>query len=243
MIKSIFNWSGGKDSALALHHILQEQQYEVTTLLTSVNAEFQRISMHGVRRELLHLQAKAIGLPVKEILLPEMPDMATYDRVMKENLEQLQLDGVQCSIFGDIFLEDLRKYREDRLAEAGLIGHFPLWKKDTTALIHEFIDLGFKTVVVCAKSELLSDEFVGRVIDRDFLKDLPKQVDPCGENGEFHTFVYDGPIFKEPVAFELGEKVFKTYIAPKGKEDTCFSSDKAPQPQAGFHYIDLLPKR
>ncbi len=242
MTKSIFNWSGGKDSALALHKILNEGQFDIHALMTTVNSQFNRISMHGVRKELLYAQGKAIGLPVREILLPEMPSMTDYDQTMKNTLLDLKKEGITHSIFGDIFLEDLKKYREDRLAEVGLKGHFPLWKKDTTALIHEFIDLGFKTIVVCIHADKLPEEFAGRVIDRDFLKDLPKDVDPCGENGEFHTFVFDGPIFKEPVSFSQGEKVFKSYNTPKSKDDTCVSSDNAPRPQSGFHYCDLIPE-
>src|SRR5680860_100571 len=223
-IKSIFNWSGGKDSSLALYHILREGKYDVKALMTTVNAKYERISMHGVRKELLYAQGKSIGIPVKEIRLPEMPSMSAYDETMKNVLTDIKKQEITHSIFGDIFLEDLREYRESRLSEVGLKGHFPLWKRDTTELVQEFIDLGFKTVVVCVKSELLGEEFAGRVIDKDFLKDLPKGVDPCGENGEFHTFVFDGPIFKEPIKYELGEKVFKEYKAPKNKEDSCFSN-------------------
>ncbi|SFN96239.1 Dph6-related ATP pyrophosphatase [Salegentibacter flavus] len=238
-IKSIFNWSGGKDSSLALYHILREGKYDVKALMTTVNAKYDRISMHGVRKELLYAQGKSIGIPVKEIRLPEMLSMSAYDETMKNVLTDIKKQEITHSIFGDIFLEDLREYRESRLNEVGLKGHFPLWKRDTTELVYEFIDLGFKTVVVCVKSELLGEEFAGRVIDKDFLKDLPKGVDPCGENGEFHTFVFDGPIFKEPIKYELGEKVFKEYKAPENKKDSCFSnSDKK---SSGFHYCDLIP--
>jgi uncharacterized protein (TIGR00290 family) len=238
--RAIFNWSGGKDSSLALYHILNEKEYDVTGLMTTVNAKYNRISMHGVRNELLYAQGEAIGIPIKEILLPEMPSMSEYDETMKGVLSELKRDKVTHSIFGDIFLEDLRKYREDRLKEVGLTAHFPLWKRDTTDLVHEFIDLGFKTVVVCVKSELLSQDFTGRVIDHDFLKDLPKGVDPCGENGEFHTFAFDGPIFKHPIKYTVGEKVFKEYEAPKDKKDECFTS--APSKKtAGFHFCDLIP--
>ncbi|GAB3659268.1 diphthine--ammonia ligase [Echinicola sediminis] len=241
MIKSVFNWSGGKDSALALHHVLQGKKHQISHLMTTVNSKYDRISMHGVRKELLYAQAASIGIPVKEILLPEMPGMEEYDLIMRKTMEELKGQGITQSIFGDIFLEDLKQYREDKLAEIGLEGYFPLWKRDTRELVHEFIDLGFKTVVVCAKSDLLPEEFVGRVIDQDFLKDLPKAVDPCGENGEFHTFVYDGPIFKQPIGFDLGERIFRTFDAPKDKNDSCFSADQDPKPQTGFHYIDLIP--
>ncbi|MFY0599990.1 MAG: diphthine--ammonia ligase [Cyclobacteriaceae bacterium] len=238
--KAIFNWSGGKDSSLALYHVLKEKNFDVTALMTTVNEQYDRISMHGVRKELLYAQGESIGLPIKEIRLPEMPSMSVYDNMMREVLSELQDQGVTHSIFGDIFLEDLKKYREDKLHEVGMIGHFPLWKRDTTELIHEFIDLGFKTIVVCAKSELLNESFAGRVIDHEFLKDLPKGVDPCGENGEFHTFVFDGPIFKHPIQFELGETIFKEYEAPKNVDDTCHSSAPDLRP-SGFYYRDLIP--
>ncbi|MBE0423663.1 MAG: diphthine--ammonia ligase [Lutibacter sp.] len=239
-IKAIFNWSGGKDSALALYHTIKEEKFDITALMTTVNAKFNRISMHGVRNELLYAQGKSIGIPIKEIRLPEMPSMLAYDETMKTVLLELKKKEITHSIFGDIFLEDLRTYRENKLKEVGLKAHFPLWKRNTTEIVHEFIDLGFKTVVVCVKAELLGEDFTGRIIDRDFLKDLPKNVDPCGENGEFHTFVFDGPIFKKPIAYTLGEKIYKEYEAPKNKEDNCFLSamDKKP---AGFYFCDLIP--
>ncbi|MCK5814770.1 MAG: diphthine--ammonia ligase [Flavobacteriaceae bacterium] len=238
--KAIFNWSGGKDSSLALYHILKENKFDITELMTTVNSKFDRVSMHGVRKELLHQQGASIGLPIKEIRLPEMPSMLDYDNIMKKELATLKNSGITHSIFGDIFLEDLRDYRVNKLKEVGLEAYFPLWKRDTTELVHEFIDLGFKTVVVCTKSELLGKEFTGRIIDKDFLKDLPKNVDPCGENGEFHTFTFDGPIYKHPIEYTLGETVFKEYKAPKNKEDTCYSADAKKNP-AGFHFCDLIP--
>lgn len=239
--RAIFNWSGGKDSALALHYAQNEGKYEIAGLLTTVNETYQRISMHGVRNALLHKQAQSIGIPVQEVLLPESPSMADYDQIMNNVLGELRQTGISHSIFGDIFLEDLREYREARLKEAGLKAVFPLWKRNTTDLIKEFIDLGFKTVVVCVKSPLLSADFAGRIIDHDFLKDLPGNVDPCGENGEFHTFVFDGPIFKEPVAFDIGEVVYRTYKLRKEEEDNCFSQDQQKN-EVGFHYCDLIPK-
>ncbi|MFT7034418.1 MAG: hypothetical protein ACJA2S_002932 [Cyclobacteriaceae bacterium] len=239
--KAIFNWSGGKDSSLSLYHVLKDKSFDVTALMTTVNSKYDRISMHGVRKELLYAQGVAIGLPIKEIPLPEIPSMLAYDTKMSEVLTELQNDNVTHSIFGDIFLEDLKKYREDRLKEVGMIGHFPLWKRDTTELVNEFIDLGFKTVVVCVKSEMLDKSFAGRIIDLDFLKDLPKNVDPCGENGEFHTFVFDGPIFKKPVEFTIGETILKEYEAPRKVDGNCHT----PKPDfksLGFYFCDLIPK-
>ena len=238
MKKAIFNWSGGKDSSLALYHVLKDKEFDVSALMTTVNSQYDRISMHGVRKELLYAQGEAIGLPIKEIRLPEMPTMEEYDSLMKSVLTDLQDQGITHSIFGDIFLEDLRNYRIEKLSQVGLQGHFPLWKRDTKELIHEFIDLGFKTILVCVKADLLDAEFAGRVIDHDFLKDLPKDVDPCGENGEFHTFVFDGPIFTKPIDFTVGEKVFREYEAPKKKEDACYSNQPT-QKLSGFHFCDL----
>ncbi len=214
-MKAFFNWSGGKDSALALYHAQKTKQYSIERLLTNINGKHRRISMHGVREELLELQAEAIGIPLQKIILPEEPSMSEYESTMKETMEQFQKEKFTHAFFGDIFLEDLKKYREEQLAKVGITAVFPLWKRDTVELMHEFIDLGFKTILVCIKAESLPKEFAGRIIDRDFLKDLPKDVDACGENGEFHSFVYDGPIFKKPVAIRIGEKVFKEYKAPK----------------------------
>ncbi len=239
--KAIFNWSGGKDSSLALYHLLKDPNYEVKGLMTTVNAEFNRISMHGVRSELLYAQGESMGIPIKEIRLPEMPSMSVYDNTMKKVLSELKQEGITHSIFGDIFLEDLKKYREDRLKEVGLTAYFPLWKRDTTELVHEFLELGFKTVVACVKSEVLDQEFAGRVIDKEFLNDLPSNVDPCGENGEFHTFVFDGPLFKNPIKYTLGETVFKEYKAPIDKNDTCLSTSPAKKP-TGFYFCDLFPE-
>lgn len=238
--KAIFNWSGGKDSALALYHILKEQQFEISELVTTINSKFNRISMHGVRNELLYEQVKSIGIPLKEILVPEQPSMEDYNNIMKQQLSFLKKEQVTHSIFGDIFLEDLRAYREEKLNEVGLKAVFPLWKRDTKELMNEFLDLGFKTIVVCVKSELLGKEFVGRIIDKEFIKDLPENVDPCGENGEFHTFVFDGPIFKNPIKFELGEVILKEYEAPKTKKDSCFTSTISNK-SVGFYFCDLIP--
>jgi uncharacterized protein (TIGR00290 family) len=237
--KTYFNWSGGKDSALALYHTMKESRYMPDLLLTSVNTSFQRISMHGVRIELLDRQAASIGLPLRKLELPEGLDMAEYNAMMGRAVGDLYAQGYRQTVFGDIFLEDLRIYREQQLAPLGITAHFPLWKKDTTELLHEFLDLGFKTVVVCIKSEALDKSFAGRVIDRDFIKDLPRHADPCGENGEFHTFVYDGPIFRAPVAFSTGEVVYREYAKPKDDKDNC--STAATSPQTGFWYCDLLP--
>ncbi|MEI6949477.1 diphthine--ammonia ligase [Paraflavisolibacter sp. H34] len=236
--KSYFNWSGGKDSALALYHALQDSNYAIEKLLTSVNAQYRRISMHGVREELLEQQAAAIGLPLQKLVLPDQPSMSVYEQQMEQTVTGLLQEGFTHSFFGDIFLEDLRAYRETQLAKAGLQAVFPLWKRNTRELMEEFLSLGFKTVVVCTKAEVLDASFAGRIIDRDFLNDLPPGVDPCGENGEFHTFVFDGPIFKKPVPFQVGEKVLRQYQAPKEQKDNCFSAQPAPA-NMGFWFCEL----
>jgi uncharacterized protein (TIGR00290 family) len=239
--KAYFNWSGGKDSALALYHILQNKTVDVELLLTTVNAQVNRISMHGVRVELLNIQAKSIGIPIREIKLPETISMHEYNALMHQSVTTLVNEKFRHTIFGDIFLEDLRKYREQQLAPFGLQAHFPLWQRNTKELLHEFLALGFKTVVVCVKSSMLDRAFAGRIIDKDFIKDLPNSVDPCGENGEFHTFVFDGPIFKSPVKFSIGERVYKEYPAPSTSDDNCFSPNQ--DSPMGFWYCDLIPQK
>jgi uncharacterized protein (TIGR00290 family) len=242
--KALFNWSSGKDSALALYKILQDPDFEISCLLTSVNQQFQRISMHGVRVELLHQQAQSIGLPLEIMQIPEMPSMEVYEDVMNKTLDKLKKQGITHSVFGDIFLEDLRKYREDKLAQIGFEGVFPLWKIPTQNLIQEFIGLGFKTIVVCVNERFLDKSFVGRVIDLNFINDLPENVDVCGENGEFHTFTFDGPIFSTPIAFEIGEVVYRKYERPE-KEDsfnTACDTSTSDAFDYGFWYCDLIEK-
>lgn len=225
--KTYFNWSTGKDASLALYHLQKQGNLNIDLLLTSVNSHHNRISMHGLKRELLEAQAEAIGLPLKTIELPEQPTMEEYNELMGSTVNQLKSDGYTNCAFGDIFLEDLRAYREKQLD--GIKCHFPLWKRDTTELLHEFMDLGFKAVVVCLNGELLDESFLGRELDHSFLADLPENVDPCGENGEFHTFCYDGPIFSKPVPFEFGEKILRRYKKPNGE----------PEEHTGFWFLDL----
>lgn len=235
-MKTFFNWSGGKDSALALYYAQKSGLYSIEKLLTNINGKHRRVSMHGVRENLLQQQAESIGLPLQKIFLPEEPSMHEYEQQMKENLLLLKEEHFTHAVFGDIFLEDLKNYREQQLASIGLNAVFPIWKRDSVELIHEFLDLGFKTILVCIKADLLPKEFAGRVIDRQFLRDLPKNVDACGENGEFHTFVFDGPIFSKPVNFEKGEIVYKEYASPKTSNN--FQTSKS---SVGFYFQDLIP--
>lgn len=233
--KAIFNWSSGKDSALALYKILKEEKFEVTSLLTSINKEFQRISMHGVHVSLLEKQAESLGFPLIKMELPKEPTMEEYRELMSKMMNDLKSRGITHSVFGDIFLEDLKKYREDQLRSIGMEGVFPLWKINTTDLIREFLELGFKTIVTCVNETYLDKSFAGRIIDEDFIKDLPENVDVCGENGEFHTFTFNGSIFKNPVEFEIGEIVKKTYPKPKSDEN---SEDD----EYVFWFCDLIVK-
>lgn len=237
--KTYFNWSTGKDSALALHYLLQDKKYSVEHLLTSINAYYDRVSMHGLRRELLLQQINALGIPNSTIELPEQPSMAEYEGMMKQAVTQLQEKGFECAGFGDIFPEDLKQYREQQLAPFNIKTVFPLWKKNSKELLNEFIDLGFKAILVCINSDLLDISFAGRIIDENFISDLPPGVDPCGENGEFHTFCFDGPIFKNPIPFVIGEKTCKKYKAPVNTKDD--SSSQTQKSDMGFWFCDLLP--
>lgn len=239
-MKTYFNWSTGKDSALALYHLKRDPRYGVERLLTSVNASHNRVSMHGLRRSLLERQIAALGLPASTLELPEQPDMAEYENTMRQAVADLHSEGFRAAAFGDIFLEDLRRYREEKLASLGIAAVFPIWKRNTRELIEEFIALGFKAVVVCVNLGVLNASFAGRELDAAFVADLPGNVDPCGENGEFHTFCYAGPVFKEEIRFERGEKVFREYgstgqFATQTAGLTTSSSDHR------FCFADLLP--
>jgi uncharacterized protein (TIGR00290 family) len=242
--KVIFNWSGGKDSALCLHKIMQDQRYEVMGLLTTISRQYQRVSMHGIRVELMDLQAERIGLPLLKVQIPEMPSMEVYDNTMAAVLQDLKGQGITASVFGDIFLEDLRKYREDKLAEVDLKGVFPLWKIPTAKLVREFIDSGFKAITTCVNDKYLDKRFAGRIIDNDFLSDLPGNVDPCGENGEYHSFVFDAPFFSEPIQFSTGEIIHRKFTSTEKKEKPATDPDitgNADSPfDNGFWYCDLL---
>lgn len=244
MKKAYFNWSSGKDSALALYKILQQKEYQVERLITNVNQDFGRVSMHGLRQELVEAQAKNIGIPLEKIQFPADVTMDLYNQRMREKTSELKQNGLENAVFGDIHLEDLRAYRDSKLSEVGIKGVYPLWKQNTRDLLKEFLDLGFKTITVCVNAKLLGKEFVGRIIDEDFIKDLPKNIDVCGENGEFHTFCYDGPIFKNPIAFEIGEKVKRGYTLHKNNNDNCYSSKQknTKNYDTSFWYCDLLLK-
>jgi uncharacterized protein (TIGR00290 family) len=203
----LFCWSGGKDSAMALHALLQRNELRVAALLTTVTEGYDRISMHGVRRELLERQAKSISLPLHEVFIPPQCVNPIYESRMEEALRMHYDKGVRTVAFGDIFLEDLRAYREKNLARMGMTALFPIWKRDTRELIRAFHSANFRAIAVCVDSKVLNCSFAGRELDQAFFRDLPPHADPCGENGEFHTFVFDGPIFHAPIPVRTGEIV------------------------------------
>lgn len=201
----LFCWSGGKDSAMALHALLQQQQFSVTALLTTVTEGYDRISMHGVRRELLLQQVKSIGLPLHEVRIPPQCLNPIYEARTEHALRIFYDEGVRKVAFGDIFLEDLRAYREKNLARIGMSALFPIWKRDTRELIRSFQAQHFRAIAACVDPKVLAPSFAGRELDGSFFRGLPPNADPCGENGEFHTFVFDGPIFRWPIPIRTGE--------------------------------------
>jgi uncharacterized protein (TIGR00290 family) len=205
----IVSWSGGKDSAMALHEILKTQNYQIAALLTTVTEDYDRISMHGVRRILLEQQVASLGFPLEQVLISKNASNEEYETNMGRVLGKYKKAGISSVVFGDIFLEDLRKYREDKLAILDMQAIFPIWKRDTQELSRSLSSLGFKAITTCVDTSALGSQFAGRVIDEQFLSGLPPNVDACGENGEFHSFVYDGPIFKQRVSFTLGEIVLR----------------------------------
>lgn len=201
----LLSWSGGKDSALALHAALRSSPaFEPAGLLTTINEDYDRISVHGVRRELLERQAESIDLPLHKVLIPKDCPNPVYEDRLAAALREFQAQGIHHVAFGDLFLEDIRAYREKQMAALGLEPVFPVWGLDTHQLAHDFLSLGFQAVLVCVDTEALDPAFVGRPFDEDLLRDLPPGVDPCGENGEFHTFVHAGPVFREPIGIKLG---------------------------------------
>jgi uncharacterized protein (TIGR00290 family) len=232
--KAIFCWSGGKDSSLALYRVLLQDEVEVTALMTTLNSNFKRVSMHGVREELLDMQANSIGLPLIKMYVSEGSN-AEYEKNMEALLLEYKSKGVTHVIFGDIFLEDLREYREQNLSKVGLATIFPLWKENTSGLIKEFFSLGFRTITCCVNDAFLNEEHVGVELTPGYISNLPFNVDPCGENGEYHTFCFEGPVFRTPIKFELGEKVYKP-LELKGADNSEEKSTK------GFWFCEIIPK-
>jgi len=227
--KAFIGWSGGKDCTLALHKIIEEKNFNPEFLLTNVSAETKRVSMHGVRCELITQQEFSIGIKGRKIYLPTDYTFETYNKYMRHECNLMKQRGIDYAVFGDIFLEDLKKYREEKLKECGLSGIFPLWKRRSEDVYNEFINLGYKAIIICVNSNKLGKEFLGKTLDKELLSKFPEGVDCCGENGEFHTFAYEGPIFKKPIQFTTGETVYKTYPASDNKE------------AMGFYFLDLIP--
>src|SRR5688572_28281051 len=216
---TVLSWSGGKDSALALHALLMEPTIRVCGLLTTVTEEYERVSMHGVRTALVSSQADAVGLPLHTVRIPPSASNVAYERAMVTAMTSLHADGVEAIAFGDLFLQDVRDYRERLVEPTGLRPIFPLWGRPTPPLARDFIRCGFKGVLVCVDPRQLDVSYCGREFDEALLSDLPESVDPCGENGEFHTFVYDGPMFCASIEAQRGSIVERT----------------------GFVFCDLLP--
>ncbi len=203
--KLLVSWSSGKDSALALCAVKRGGDYEIRALLTTLVEEKNRIGAHGLRRVLLERQALSCGYPLEMVLLPVAAANEQYETAVDKVIEKHRKEGTSAVVYGDIFLEDIRKYREKQLEKAGMSALFPLWRRDTFELAIEFIDLGFRAVITSVDTRILDKGMLGRPYDRKFLSELPPGADPCGENGEFHTFVFDGPIFRESIRYTVGE--------------------------------------
>ncbi len=218
--KVVFSWSGGKDSALALYELQKNKNYEIVALLTTITRDYDRISMHGVRTILLEMQAESLELPLEKVLITKDTTDEQYEHKMRQVLAKYLAIGVSSVVFGDISLEDLREYRENNLSKIGMKGIFPIWKMNTAVLANEFIQSSFKAVITCIDSNFLDKMFIGRTFDEQFLSRLPSTVDPCGENGEFHSFVYDGSIFRQKILHTTGKVVLR---------------------ENRFYYCDLLP--
>jgi uncharacterized protein (TIGR00290 family) len=207
MTPVLMSWSGGKDSCVALYELQRSDDYEVAGLLTTVTRDYDRISMHGVRRELLAHQARSLGLPLREVFITAGATNDDYEAAMAEALVEARASGVEAVAFGDLFLADIRAYRDRMMAENAMDALYPVWGRETGGFVRDFIVAGFKAVIVCVDTAQLDAAFAGRAVDAGLLSDLPAGVDPCGENGEFHTFVYDGPNFAQPVPIAIGERV------------------------------------
>lgn len=218
--KAVVSWSSGKDSAFALWEVRRRAELDVVGLLTTVTREFGRVSMHGVREELLEQQARALGLPLREVEIPSPCPNEVYERAMAAEVEAMRATGVTHLVFGDLFLEEIRAYRESRLAGTGIVPVFPLWGRPTGPLAREMIAVGVRANIVCLDPQRLDRRFGGRAFDAALLGELPNSVDPCGENGEFHTFASGGPMFSAPVPVQIGETIERE----------------------GFVFTDLLPR-
>ncbi|KZE67189.1 hypothetical protein AWM68_04845 [Fictibacillus phosphorivorans] len=222
----VVSFSGGKDSILALHRLQTSGEWEIDSLVTTLTEDYDRTTMHGVRYELLKQQAESLGIPLRIVWIPRNCSNEVYQERMQKAVNGILADGVHHMMFGDIFLEDVKVYREKMLKGTGLTPIFPLWGEQSDAIIAEFLEKGFKTVVCCSDTDKIDASFTGRVLDKQFIEEFPAEHDICGENGEFHTFVFDGPNFSIPVAYQLGEN--------RLAKDMLTNKDR-------FYYVDLLP--
>ncbi|QHS21916.1 diphthine--ammonia ligase [Virgibacillus sp. MSP4-1] len=225
--KIAISFSGGKDSILALNRIITSNEWDVCCLVTTITEESQRTTMHSVREALLDEQASALNIPLQKVYIPQNCPNDKYEKIMGRMMEQLISDDVTHMMFGDIQLGDIRKFRENMLKSTPIQPVFPIWGEDTKLLIHEFLSEGFQTIVTCTDGHQLDSSFTGKVVNRSFLNDLPSHVDPCGENGEFHTFVFDGPLFKHSIRFRPDETLTV-------QKDLFTGGDR-------FYYTDLVP--
>jgi uncharacterized protein (TIGR00290 family) len=235
--KVTISWSGGKDSAFALYKILTSGDYQVVDLHTTLNQETKRVGLHGVHETLIEQQAECLGLPLTKLYLPAAEDHDAYERLMKAHYKHCAQRSIDHVVFGDIFLEDLRLFRETLLQDTPLNALYPLWKIDTQMLLNDFVDIGFKTVICAADADKFSKDEVGTTIDTAFAEYLRPGVDPCGENGEYHTLVYDGPIFKKPLSFTTGEVLKKHYSFQKKN-----AQGENERVEKSFWFQDLLPR-
>lgn len=232
----VLAWSGGKDSAFALYQLMKESEFDVRYLLSTINGNHHRLSMHGVREELIEAQAASIGIPLLKVFVYESNN-EEYERQMGDTLLEAKKEGINTVAFGDIFLEDLRQYRENQMKKVEMDCLFPLWKQDTAQLVNNFIQEGFKTIICCVNDGWLDQSWCGRLIDQEFIKVLPSNVDPCGENGEFHSFCFDGPVYQYQIPVRIGENVYK---ALEIKYHDAPDQDKEARTN-GFWYCDLIP--
>lgn len=230
MIDITLNWSSGKDAAMAYLQLFNNKNYQVRSLLTTLSSEHKRISMHGIREEVLDQQAALMNVPLQKIYLEQDADIETYNNAMRAALAVLRAQSIGTVAFGDIFLEDLRSYREQQLATENFKAVFPLWNSNTSELVEAIEDSGIKAIIVCVNDHHLGKEFLGKEINRQLLQKLPANVDPCGEKGEYHTLVIDAPFFSEKLKIKTGEMVYKTY-----------SPDDTGKWDSGFYFLDILP--
>lgn len=223
-------WSAGKDSALALYKVQQDPEIKIKTLVTTLNLEYHRISMHGISEKILDRQVEQLGIPVFKMWVPNEPGNNAYEEIFLKTCQELKSKGIDTIIFGDIYLEDLRQYRESLLDQIGLKAYFPLWKISTDTILKQLVKLGFQAITCCISARSLNKDWIGKQIDKGFIIDLPSEVDPCGENGEFHTFCFAGPIFKKAISWQPGEVIYKPLMINTTQQEE----------ETGFWFLDIL---